>query len=280
MCRAVRGGYADRPSFESAAPGGRSHRRKPAGPLGRPAAGAEMALLLQEWVLRKVIWAACESIVPVKRISTWMQVHRNWRDVLLDFDVLYVRVAYQNWPDMIIGAMGADFLALKIEENIHLNLIFRGFGLGSEYEQSDEAKARTLKIDAMRRKNEAAEKRFLSTVASFDEVSPDSAGQIESGVVSWRDYVKREMERPVRCKQCNNIFTFRNNTDGTCRYHTRGAGTIFDWDEDDFIGVAYTCCNAKNSGAPGCKVGPHNAATENGLFSDGNRNRDWSTAHM
>ena len=49
--------------------------------------------LLQEWVLRKVIWAACENIVPVNKISTWMQVHRNWRDVLLDFDVLYVRVA-------------------------------------------------------------------------------------------------------------------------------------------------------------------------------------------
>ncbi len=210
-----------------------------------------------------------------------MQVHRNWRDALLDFDVLYVRVAYQNWPQRIMSAMGADFLALKIEENIHLDLLFKGFGgLGTDYEISNEAKARTLKIDAMRRKNEEAEKSFLSTAASFDETSPASVGQVDIVLTSWRDFVKREMERPVRCKQCNNIFTFRNNTDGACRHHTRGAGTIFDWDEDDFIGVAYTCCNAERADAPGCKFGPHDAESENGIFSEGNRNRDWSTAHM
>jgi hypothetical protein len=239
-----------------------------------------MSCLHLEWVLRKVIWAACESSVPVNKFSTWMQVHRIWRDVLLDFDVLYVRVAYQCWPQTVVSAMGADFLALKIEENVHNALLFRGFGLGADYIISDEAKVRTLKIEEMRRNNAETERRFLSTAASFDETAPSSVGLVESEAIDWRDYCKREMERPARCKQCNHLFTFRNNTNGACHHHTRGAGTIFDWDEDDFIGVAYTCCNAKKADVPGCKVGRHDAVTQDGLFSDGNRNRDWSTAHM
>ena len=116
--------------------------------------------LLQEIVLRKVIWAACEGNVVIKNISTWMQVHRSWRDILLDFDVLYVRIAHQNWPQFFLTAMGADFSALRIEENKHHSQRFVGFGQGTEYENSTDGKARVFKIEEMRRKNEEAEKRF------------------------------------------------------------------------------------------------------------------------
>jgi hypothetical protein len=242
-------------------------------------------MICEEWLLRKMFWMVCSE--GSFRISQLSQVQKSWRYILLDYEDLYARLAVEKWPRTLKVGMGADFLALKREQNIHFSLAFRGFGAGREYEESSASRKRLLKIAEMEQKLEEVEKRFLgASISLHNAIEPpflEEGAQVGAQVLNdatWRDFVRRKMDAPARCEQCDGTFRHSRNPPDACRFHTRGAGTVFDWDEDDFVRAAHTCCNARAEGAPGCCLGRHSAETEDGLYAEGNRGRDWSTAHM
>lgn len=210
--------------------------------------------------------ARCSSKEDADRIWAELKGHEDAVNAMIKEQMLASAVGLAKSKKVLLSHLKQE---LQIEQNKHHKKSFRGFGKGQEYDESEEAAERQASIQRLKDQVEQLDNAMVSEMSGI--------GTTETAD-DWRDGLRANMEAELRCLQCNQMFYAKDNSESACRYHTRGGGTIFDWDEDDFIFVPYTCCEAKSKDAPGCEVGMHNS--EDGMFSDANANREWSSAHM